>query len=465
MRRNARRLPELRAAILLAWVLAGMGGCSRLRPYESPGGQQPWQDPRPPRNSLAERAAGFQKQIACYHRTKSGVLRYRRAVFKSQASPLSPYGDLADGSFHTGIYLASQALRYQVTRFPEALDELRHALSGLEVLMAVTGKPGLLSRHVSPAATVAKLPAEKWRCSTALPEYVWRGDVSKDQYAGFVHGLGVALAFAPDQDVRDRVGALAGAAADHLRENALRIIETDGRQTTYGDLRGSMFGIPKGVDALICLAIAKVAAVSTGEERHREFYESLVSRGYPNLAYWTYLPGVTKRVNDHMGFLALYPLLLLEENPEIVETLRVGARRSWGYMADERNAFFAFIHAGVVGEENRGAPGDFAGDAGAVARGRSAIAEFPSDKVEWPVDLTRPGFGLERLFFNDGSGHPRSRESVPLYLRVRSSSIWAGDPYRMVGRIGRHGEVENSGADYLVAYWLGRHHGFIASDE
>ena len=447
--------------IVLGGVVGG-SACSRLRIYETPAGVGAWQDIRPPGNSLAERADAFQAKVLRYHRTPSGVLRYRRQVLEP---PADSYGDLADGCFHTGIYLASQVLRFRATGSPEAREEFLHALSGLEVLMAVTGKRGLLARHISPLSSKAALRAEKWRHSPTLPDYVWRGDASKDQYAGFIHGLGVALALVADEDdIRRRVAALATAAADHLMENGLRIVGGDGRPTTYGDLRGRFLGFPKGVDALICLAIAKVAAESSRDGRYEAFYQDLVKRRYPQLTYAAYLPGVTKRVNDHMGYLALYPLLLLEGDREISEVLRRGARRSWRQVSEERNAFFAFIQAAVVGADRGGDPATSPRDVRAEGRGRAALAEFPANKVEWPVDLTRPGFGFRLTFLNDGSGYPRSRDSVPLYLRVRGSSLWVGDPYRVVGRLTRKGEFENAGVDYLVAYWMGRHHGFIASD-
>jgi hypothetical protein len=54
---------------------------------------------------------------------------------------------------------------------------------------------------------------------------------------------------------------------------------------------------------------------------------------------------------------------------------------------------------------------------------------------------------------------------VPLYLRPRGSSFWASDPYRLAGSLHRHGEVENAGMDYLLAYWMGRYHGFLAPEE
>jgi hypothetical protein len=331
--------------------------------------------------------------------------------------------------------------------------------------MEVTGKRGLLARHFTPAGTE---PAHRrWLPSSTRPQYAWKPDVSKDQYAGFIHGLGVAFALMDEPEIRTRVAGLASAAADHLIENHMRIIDADGRPTTYGDLSGRFGFLPIGVNALISLAIAKVAAESTGRARYEEFYAALVARGYASITYWTYFApfGIGNRVNDNMGYLALVPLLLLEESPKVSEKLRAGARRSWHHMQHERNTFFAFVHAALVegqvreGEKRPPLSGE------AARAGKEALREFPEEKIERPVDLTRPGFDYPRAFFNSRKCEPRSTRAVPLYLRPRGSSLWASDPYRLVGNLHSHGEAENAGMDYLLAYWMGRYHGFITAEE
>jgi hypothetical protein len=433
-----------------------------VKPHNTPRGVTRWQDPSPPILGLRAKADRYQERLEVHHRTPEGLIRYRRSL----GGPPDPsYGDLADGCFHTGIYLASQALRHAATRDPRAREEALHALRALEMLMEVTGKPGLLARHFSPAGTISGGP---WRASSSLPAYVWRSDVSKDQYAGFIHGLGVALVCLDEPEVRARVARLAGAAADHLLANDFTIIDADGEPTTHGDLGGRFLFLPIGVNALITLAIAKVAAVATGEERHQAFYRRLIANGYHHVAHWAYFDflGVGNRVNDHMGYLALYPLLRLEEDPRIAAVLRDGGRRTWRHVRGDRNAFFAFIHAAAVGDP----PGDpppaaFSTVEEALSTGRESLGEFPEEKIEWPVDLTRPGFDFPRAFLNSRKCEPRTTSGIPLYLRVRTSSLWASDPFRLAGRLLRYGEVENAGMDYLVAYWLGRYHGFIAAEE
>jgi len=260
---------------------------------------------------------------------------------------------------------------------------------------------------------------------------------------------------------------LAAQAADHLMEHDLRIIDADGLPTTYGDLRGRIFIVPIGVNALICLAIAKTAAVSTGEARHGDFYRRLIEDGYSRLAFWAYftLLGVGNRVNDNMAYLALTPLLLLEKDKAILSDLRRAERRSWEGVKEDRNAFFSFVHAALVGDPAYLLETGQSPKASGIERGRQSLFEFPDDKVEWPVDLTRPGFDFPRALFNTRKGEPRTTRGVPLYLRPRSSSLWASDPFRLVGALNQRGDEETAGADYLLAYWMGRYFGFVSPEE
>lgn len=428
-------------------------GCARLQPYRTPLDVDGWQDPTPPHLSMAEKARVYQQRLEAWHQMPDGTLRYR--FHHSQAR--DDVGNHADGSYFLGIYLASQALRYAATGDLEAREQLLRALEAARLYTEVSGVRGLLARYVS---LTPPRGDPDWRVSTSRPGYAWRSDVSKDQYAGFVHGLGVTLAVIHEAEIRAEVAALASAIADHLIENELRIVDWDGEPTTYGDLRGRRLGVPFGVDASIDLAIARTAAVATGEARHREFYDRLVAEGYPGVTYWSHVPlASTKRVNETMAFLALYPLLMLEDDAGVLAHLRRAARRTWRHVQGEQNAFLAFVAAvatsGVEATES---------DA-AVAEARQSLLWFPDRKLGRPVDLTRPGFDFPQRLLKTRDGLPRSRRPIPLYLRTRGSSMWTVDPYRLVGGLTRRGETEFSGIDYLNAYWMGRYHGFVRADD
>jgi hypothetical protein len=169
------------AALLLALLLAG---CARLGPYRTPEGISRWQDPSPPALSLRAKADVYQARLAALHQMPDGVIRYRATASQARAD----YGDLPDGPFFAGLYLASQALRLAASGDPAARHEVLRTLDGMSLLMDVTGRPGLLARWVARAQPASR---REWLPSPTRPGYVFRADVSKDQLAGYACGLGV----------------------------------------------------------------------------------------------------------------------------------------------------------------------------------------------------------------------------------------------------------------------------------
>jgi len=431
MERNRTRYAWQYLVCLL--VLAFALGCARNGVI----GVENWQDTNPPKLSLKERAQAYQERLQDWHQMDDGLIIYRR--WGKDHPQLPGYGNLADGCFFGGVYLASQALRLAATGDPEAREQVLLSLRALKLYAEVSGVRGLLARYFSPV----KPDDDRWRKSQTHPGYFWRSDVSKDQYAGYIHGLGVTLAVVSDQEIRSQIAPLASAIADHLMENDLQIIDWDGERTTYGDLRGRIIGvIPNGVNALICLAIFKVAAESTGEQKYIDFYDKLVQDGYPGITRSTHFAtlGTDDRVNANMSYVALYPLLLLEDDEEVVGEVRKGALRTWSRVKEDHNAFFSFAHAAIVEEGDEG-----------KAKGRDAIFEFPDSKDVLVLTTRQP--------------EPGSKPAVPLYQRPRNANLWVSDPTKLAGHLEDMGYVEFTGIDYLIAYWMGRYHGFVGPDE
>jgi hypothetical protein len=434
--------PSARALLLLPLLLAA--GCAQLRPWHTPDGITDWQPTSKPELSLHAKAAAYQERIASLHGMPDGVIRYR--VHASQAR--DDYGDLPDGPFFAGLYLASQALRLASTGEPAAREEVERTLAGMELLLAVTGEPGLLARWVGRGPSRRGTP---WLPSATRPGYWWRADVSKDQLAGYACGLGVAAAVLPDPALRVRIAALAGPVAEHLDEHALRVVDPDGEPTTHGDVRPRLFGFPVGVNALIALAVGAAAEASGAGPELAERLREEGALGAAGAAHWA-APGNPKRVNQNMAYVSILPLLRLASGAEL-ERFREVEGRLWETVAGERNAFFAFVHAAA------------SGDAAARAEGVAALREFPDRKRDFPVDLTRPGFDVPTRVWKNSKGEPRAKDPLPLYLRPSGSNLWVSDPRLMVGSLPDRGETEYAGVDYLLAYWLARERAFVAAED
>ncbi len=448
--------------VLAAAAAAAAGGCCYVRGLEPSMPPEPvyapiWQ----PRLSLAEKAAHHEALFRAHNWTPEGIVDYRRP--KAGRGPDEPrYGWHADGPFFAGIALGTFSLKYEATRDRRALADVSRALAGLELLEGVTGKPGLLARYASPGPPppAPRRPLKHLRRGAPPYEgWIWRGDVSKDQYAGVSFGIGTCLAAVDDPGIRARAAALAGRIAAALRRDNERIVDTTGEETRFGDLDPFYGPVRIALHAAIVLGIAGAAAEGGGaaaEEYRRELVERgfacAVERGFFNISVLT----IRNHVNDNLAFLSLYPLVRLERDPERLRAYRRGLEAAWSEIAHEKNPFFNFVYAACGGERAAEAARD------AVA----ALRLFPDEKIALPVDWTRrPDLDLGRRFFNTRKCVPRAAEPLPLNMRVIGTMMWVSDPDALQGNRGARADEWIAPLDYLEAYWLGRAHGFIRPED
>lgn len=96
--------------------------------------------------TLKQKADYFQSLVLPYHDRYGLTASCVMTNWGEKASSIPTWNE-NDGLW-SGMYLASQALRYAVTRDPQAKSEADRVLSGLELLNNVTGVKGLFARSV-----------------------------------------------------------------------------------------------------------------------------------------------------------------------------------------------------------------------------------------------------------------------------------------------------------------------------
>ncbi len=425
MVRRSRFFP---AALLLSAALA-LPGCASRPPLHA----GTLVDPA----ALAARAARGEELMARRFLSPEGMVIYAQSRVRPPDLRRGPYGDLSDTACWTGYYAGAEALRLAATGDAAARRRLDRALAGLEFLARVTGVPGLLARSADRNLAVPERARRGgiWRPG-AVPGTVYRGDVSKDQVAGVLFGLGCVLARVEDPDLRNRAGRLAAEIASRLEADGLALRDRDGKVTKHGDLSPRYLGIPLAVNAAIVLAAFRLSAAGGGPAAHARRYRELVDRGWARAASFAKVRvlGKTNRNNDHMATACLYPLALLERDPAVRELYVRGLLR---------------VAAGVRGEGNS----LFLGYAMAVAGPREdllleawgSLARLPVVKESRPVDL-----------------RGRVRGVVPMEMRPYTVFIWRSDPYVLRwGPRGRKEPKRYAPVDYLAAYWLLRAHDLL----
>jgi hypothetical protein len=426
----ARPRPPL--ALRVGWValLCGLAGAAARAGDDDP---------------LAAKAARFRDALVERHLTREGVLLYEVSL-RSVARDLEQgtYPMLADMPTHTGILAAALCLQAELGATPEqARADAERALGGLQLLMDVTGVPGLLARSVRRDAgqDVSGLRGRWFTGGPGFENYRWRGDVSVDQYAnGLLPAAAACARLFPKQSAR-----LVRHFAQHLEQHDMRLVDPDGRTTRYGNLsRFSGLGFNSIFQLAGYAAYAltaeldgdPVAAARRDELRDRQ---RVVARGrVTNLKVF----GITNPSNEMMAFhlyRVLIPLARRSSDPALAD-LRHGLARAWLRVRSDRNPYFTALFCALE-------PVDC--DAAALADARRILEAFPLEKrrVAPPAALQElprswlPGRKLRRM----------ARSWVPIELRPSSSFEWKSSPYRLDYTVDP--DSEHTGVDFMAAYW------------
>jgi len=153
---------------------------------------------------------------------------------------------------------------------------------------------------------------------------------------------------------------------------------------------------------------------------------------------------------NNITMLPMYILSRQETHAQRGPQLRADVLRDrlWSHMEDHKNVFFAYIYASQ-------AP---AGEAVSqvVSFHNAQLDQFPpAPYVELAADLTD-------RYDEDPDCPGRSVEATDVGDRLHEAYIWGRDPWELV----QEGDptMVYPAYDYLLAYWMGRHHGFLADD-
>lgn len=485
-------------------------------------------EPRGTIEALSEKAAYYDEIAARVH--LHPTLRWLAPVrLRDGASEATATVDDV-AQWHTGendglwsaLYLASQAYRYAVTRDADALANLRVLMEGEAARMRITGVPGIFTRQMippdvpgiaCPADPIEYVPdpekddnqwvrvgaggcvevvdgaTMEWTTTThcGLEEFAgwcFLDNVSKDEYAGHVFALGAVARLVDDVALRGLAADMLGQLADHLRDNALTLVDWDGRPTEHGRFYASAFDDFPGFNAAMALSFFATAAHATGRADLRGFYEQclLQSGGVsacidqPSERPRSYLDhlaaagvyigeeGCASNFNNiSMHFLSLYGLLAYEREPARRE--RVQASLAGVVWAPEgmpraaqhqHNAWFDFMWAA----HKRLGPGSDGPALSAVRDGACMLRQFPASYAHREVPLP-PSF---TPYCTDRFGDAVSEHPREIADRCAATFVWWRDPYQLDESCADDPLRLEVPTGYLLAYWMGRYHGFLPDD-
>lgn len=153
----------------------------------------------------------------------------------------------------------------------------------------------------------------------------------------------------------------------------------------------------------------------------------------------------------NISFMPLYTLCRLERDPARQQFLQqeVLARTMWPAVSEHKNVFFSYIRASQAPPDPEAA----------------AIADAASTQL---AGFRRPPFRREyrdnsSTYLEDPACPGNSLVAIDVKDRIPADFIWQKSPFKLVTKIPSSRYVY-PGVDYLVAYWMGRYHGFLEDD-
>ncbi|HXT39417.1 MAG TPA: hypothetical protein VN887_05290 [Candidatus Angelobacter sp.] len=361
-----------------------------------------------------------------------------------------------DGGY-SGDYLAAQSYRYAVTKDPEAHKEAVNTFQALRWLEAMTGIPGFPARavwvkgssdHKSMSGS-GGLPAE-WH-DTADGRFEWKGDTSSDEICSHFYATTLFLELAAQGEEKEQARQHLAKIAAHLLDHHWQLIDFDGKPTRWGRWDPEYFATDegrtdRGLQALEILSFMKTAATLTGDAKFAAAYQKLVEMGYPEYTVRQRNtpppPENISHFEDQLALWCYWNLLRFEKDPQLRSIYRRSLERSYEVIRVEQNPWYNFVYGALTGNDCE------------VGPAANHLRGWPLDLVVWSyqnshrADLRTPA-GYVAL--NGGSRTFLPRETEPLR--------WDHWLMQADGGTGGRDVAEPSG--WLLAYWMGRYHGFI----
>lgn len=121
------------------------------------------------------------------------------SIFDTQGN-LKSYLPSHDGALWTGMYAATQAMRWLVTREPEAEKNFRRTLEAMLLLMDVTGDPREFARTIAPFDPKVPLEANWLRAPAPYQHLRYVRNGNHDMIQGLYYAMAWAYEILPDSD-------------------------------------------------------------------------------------------------------------------------------------------------------------------------------------------------------------------------------------------------------------------------
>lgn len=407
--------------------------------------------------SLDDKARGFDKNAKDFHLNEAGMLSH---AILDEGGRFVSYSYDGDAALWTGMYLGSQAMRYLTTKDSEALQNVRKALNGLITLMDITGNSQEFARTLAVYDPKTQVP-EKWHRGTGKYEnLIWLEGGNNDMLKGITHGFLWASLVIPKSETE---------IWNALREKSRKLIE----------LR-IVSEKPQNRPAALGLA-----ALITGDQgikdQYIKAYDSFKVKvsgySFDTTFYWHGSADWSGINLGTVGDITDITLANLLGQNKIRDQLRERLMDSWvTYEPAQRHLLTLAAYGFAYKHGTRG--GNFRSDS-SDARFNAALSHsvwglreipYPRPNLDVTIDHSlRPDWCMSpipRLFWKAAKKPEppidyfyQGLYNYPVFELQAFSSNFVWKDSAFLYQTGHSKGVENSGVDYLYAYWLAKYVG------
>jgi len=354
----------------------------------------------------------------------------------------------------TSYHVVAMSLAYATTQNKAYLESAKESMHAMIMLQNASGIPGLVARSVVPISERDKMSAQ-W-IETPDGKLLWKSDTSSDEIDGHFFAFYAYWDHIAKNDPKEDelIKIQISTLMNYIVDNNYQLIDWDGKRTRWGFWNPELLNddeehyIENGLNSAQILSFLKVSYYITGNEKYKKHYDQLITKyGYLAnvLTEKKVFPDMNNHSDNQLGFVALYPLLQLEYDPRARTALQRTIRRHYRTLGRDGSAFFYFAAATI--------DPDYVDIMGGVQN----LRQIPTDRRQWKMTNSN----RKDIIWNPY----KSRFNRVQLLNVlpadeRNFDRWNRNPY--TADSGNGGKYEDDGGSWLLAYWMGRYHGFIS---
>jgi hypothetical protein len=257
------------------------------------------------------------------------------------------------------------------------------------------------------------------------------------------------------------------------------MIDHDGQPTRWGHFspedmnQNEAWWVERGLNSYSILSYLNVAFHITGDQKYRDAFLNLaIDHGYgmngmtqPKVESG---PGSFGQADDNMAFMNYYHLIRYETDPKLLNMFHNAIYYHWRVERYERNPFFNFVYSACCLDKVRKDQWrtlDLSPPKPWLEDSIDTLKRYPWDLIDWPMsnahridmlplaEYTRGPGGAHR-----GKGH--RVDGHVFRIDEQHAVYWGDDPWHLTNVA--DGTRLREGVSYLLAYYMGLVHGYIA---